>query len=104
MSAELRRRASYNEPMDAQTIGLICTSIASVVAACAAAYNTVRKTQIDTLNETIHALEKRVTDLEADLTSERTAHATTRAELVAAYEELQTLHRRGRLVPAKGAS
>lgn len=94
--------------MDAQTIVAIATSLISVIAALAAAYNTVRKTQIDTLNETIHALEKRVSDLEADLASERSAHKATtadlvaeraahqatRAELATAYDELKKLRQR----------
>jgi cell division protein FtsB len=75
--------------VDATTIGLITTSIISVIAALAAAYNTVRQQELTTLKAVIAALEKRVEDLETDLGAERTAHQATRAELGDVYDELK---------------
>jgi predicted nucleic acid-binding Zn-ribbon protein len=75
--------------MDASTIGLITTSLLSVIAALAAAYNTVRKQEIATLKGVIAALEKRVADLETDLEAERVAHKATRAERDAAEDKLR---------------
>jgi predicted nucleic acid-binding Zn-ribbon protein len=104
--------------MDPATIVTITTSIISVIAALAAAYSTVRKGQLDALNATIVALEKRVSDLEADLASERdahkatatdlaaerAAHQATRAELTEAHEQLRNYRRTyGLLKSLKGA-
>lgn len=75
--------------MDASTIGLITTSLLSVIAALAAAYNTVRKTETETLRGVVATLERRVTDLESDLKAEREAHKAARDELALAREDLR---------------
>ena len=64
--------------MPASEIGLLVTSLLSVIAAVAAGFNTVRKNQIDTLRETIADLKARIDQLEAGLLDERKAHAVER--------------------------
>jgi hypothetical protein len=75
--------------MDAATITAIATSLFGLIAALAAAFTTVRKSQVE-------SLEKRVEVLEADLHDEREAHAAerdahskTRQELAEAYARLR---------------